>query len=322
MTWTKSAAKPLIFFLLAVVAFAIFVHFRALSRENAAEARWPMQGQLVDVDGIKVHAVVEGSGPDLVLIHGSSGNTRDFTFSLSAKLAKSFRVIIFDRPGLGYTETFNPSGETIFEQAALLANAAAQLGAQKPLVLGQSYGGAVALAWAVERPDATAGLILVSSPSQVWPGPLSRFYRVTSSWLGQKLAIPLMTAFVPNAYIEDSIAAVFAPATPPEGYSDYIAAGLTARRVSLAANARHRGNLKGEIAQLVPLYETIKTPVELIHAPDDTTVPLEIHAVPLAGLIEGANLTLTPGAGHMPHHLAQPALIDAIERAATRAGLR
>ena len=47
----------------------------------------------------------------------------------------------------------------------LLQAAAAQLGADKPLVMGQSFGGAVALAWALDHPDHISGLILVSAHS-------------------------------------------------------------------------------------------------------------------------------------------------------------
>ena len=64
---------------------------------------YPPEGQILDVGGVPVHAVVRGTGPDVVLIHGASGNTRDFTFDLVDRLADTYRVIVMDRPGLGYT---------------------------------------------------------------------------------------------------------------------------------------------------------------------------------------------------------------------------
>ena len=45
-----------------------------------------------------------GEGPDVVLIHGAFGSLRDFTFDLSDRLSERYRVIAFDRPGLGYTD--------------------------------------------------------------------------------------------------------------------------------------------------------------------------------------------------------------------------
>jgi pimeloyl-ACP methyl ester carboxylesterase len=47
-----------------------------------------------------------------------------------------------------------------------------------------------------------------------------------------------------------------------------------------------------------------------------------VHAVPLSRQVDGANLTLLRGIGHMPHHVAPDAVVAAIDRAARRAGLR
>ena len=76
--------KILIGAVLAVLFITGLVQWRATSREAAAAAAFPPVGQVVDVDGVKVHAQVMGNGPDLVMIHGASGNLRDFTFDHSA----------------------------------------------------------------------------------------------------------------------------------------------------------------------------------------------------------------------------------------------
>ena len=127
---------------------------------------------MLDVDGTSVHAVVIGDGPDVVLIHGSSGSTRDMTFALAPALAQNYRVIVLDRPGLGWTTRLNSDGASITEQAALLSAAAAQLGANSPIVVGQSYGGAVALAWAVNHPDQLSALVTLAAASHPWNTPL------------------------------------------------------------------------------------------------------------------------------------------------------
>ena len=170
---------------------------------------------MVMVDGIAVHAVVMGDGPNVVLIHGSSGNTRDMTFSLAPILAENFRVIVFDRPGLGYSNSFNSDGETIEEQALILQKAAAQLGAEKPIVAGQSYGGSVSLAWAVTRPDNISALVLIAPAAIPWETPLDGFNKLASTEAGNTLALPLITAFVPEWYVEQALDKVFAPQKAP-----------------------------------------------------------------------------------------------------------
>ena len=188
-------------------------------------------------------------------------------------------MIAFDRPGLGWTERL-PTGrtESIAEQAELLQRAAAQLGAERPIVLGQSYGGAVALAWAVETPEALSALVLVSAVSQPWEGGLSAFYKVTSSRLGQLLAVPLISALVSDERIDASLVEVFGPQAVPEGYRAAIGSGLTLRRGSLRANADQRASLKAEIIGLQPRYSEIRVPTEIIHGTADTTVGFEIHS--------------------------------------------
>ncbi|EAR50956.1 esterase, putative [Oceanicola granulosus HTCC2516] len=312
--------KLALLLLLAVVAAGLATRYRASERESAAEAAYPPTGELVEIDDTTVHAVIMGEGPDLVLIHGSSGNTRDFTFRLAPMLAERYRVIIFDRPGLGYTDRLE-GDEGIVAQAALLQQAAAALGAERPIVLGQSYGGAVALAWGVTRPDSLAALVTVSAPSQRWDGPLPWLYRINSSALG-RIAVPLITAWVPRSYVTEAIESIFAPQDMPEGYAEHIGAGLTLRRESLRANAAHRATLKEELAALAPRYGEIDVPLEIVHGTADNTVPFRIHATPLAEAVDGANLVALEGIGHVPHNVVPDAVAAAVDRAAARAGLR
>ena len=122
---------------------------RAVLRETTAEKAAPPIGRLIRVGERIVHAVVMGQGPDMVMLHGASGNLREFD-ELSERLARHFRLFIFDRPGLGHSEGLDLDDVGLVAQARHLAAAAQQLGARQPLILGHSYGGAVALTWALK----------------------------------------------------------------------------------------------------------------------------------------------------------------------------
>ncbi|MDQ2092853.1 alpha/beta fold hydrolase [Rhodalgimonas zhirmunskyi] len=309
---------------LVLAGFVVLVLWMAARHESRAEAAFPPEGQFVEVQGHRVHVVVlgeENAGRDLVLIHGSSGNTRDMTFDIAPELAKRYRVAVFDRPGLGYTDRINTTGATINQQAALLQEAAAQLGFERPLVLGHSYGGAVALAWAVDARDQLAGLVLVSSPTQPWTSDLSLYYKTLSNPVLGPMVIPVLTAFVPDSLVEREVSSIFAPQDAPEGYPHAVAAALTLRRDSLRANALQRANLLDEITNLQPRYGQIDVPVEIVHGRADRIVGAEIHVPPFLKQVPKANATLLPGIGHMPHHVAMDHVIAAIDRAAARANL-
>jgi len=164
--------------------------------------------------------------------------------------------------------------------------------------------------------------VLVSAASNPWDTGISTFYKVTSSDLGSATVVPAITAFTPNAIVADAIDGVFRPQSAPEEYADYIGVPLTLRRVSMRANAMQRANLLDEIEALHLRYGSIDVPTEIIHGDADTTVGLSIHSIPLSNQIKEANLTVLEGIGHMPHHAAEPEVIGAIDRAASRAGLR
>ncbi len=312
----------LILFLALLAGLAAFVLWKARAHEARAVAAFPPEGRLIEVNGHRVHAVIMGAGPDLVLIHGASGNTRDLTFDLAPRLAARYRVILLDRPGLGHTDRIDRDGASIIEQAALLQAAAATLGAGRPIVMGHSYGGAVALAWAVTRPEHVAALVILAGASHPWQSALPLEYRLLSHPVIGPLVAPVLSAFVPDAYVERAVGGIFAPQDVPEGYIAHVGAALTLRRNTLRENALQRAHLLAEIKALHPHYPQITAPTEIVHGDRDTTVGLSIHAGPLARDIPDARLTTLPGIGHMPHHAAPDQVIAAIDRAAARAGLR
>tara|TARA_R110002110_G_scaffold20312_54_gene82597 strand:+ start:2638 stop:3573 length:936 start_codon:yes stop_codon:yes gene_type:complete len=305
------------------------VQWRAARHEAAARAAHPPSGEILTIDGIAVHARVMGQGPDLVLIHGASGNLNDFTMGFASQLANRYRVILFDRPGLGWTDrlpgaggAWNNTEESPQDQASLLQKAADRLGVTNPIVLGHSYGGSVALAWGLSRPKDTAALVLVAAVSEPWPGTLGWTYTINGSTLGGALFVPLVTAFLPESYIETNIGSIFAPQAPPQGYAQHLGTGLTLRRISLRANAQQVNALRPHVVRMQRGYDTLGMPIEIVHGDADTIVPAHIHAEVLMNDIPNGALSLLAGQGHMLQHTAQPQVTAAIDRAATRAGLR
>lgn len=289
---------------------------RAEAREAAAEAAFPPEGTILDIDGTPVHAVVRGTGPDLVMIHGASGNSREFTFDLIPRLQDRFRCIAFDRPGLGYTGRTDPAydaafsnrAETPAEQADLLARAYARIGTGAPLVLGHSFGGTVALAWALDH--AARGLLLLAPAAMRWKGGLGPLYAVTASAPGGALVVPLLSATVPDDKLTRITRGIFAPDPVPSGYDAHIGGQLTLRRRSLRANARQVNGLKPHVTRMQARYPDLTLPIEWLHGTADTIVPAAIHAHPFKALVPHTNLTLLDGVGHMPHH-ARPEAVDA-----------
>ncbi len=287
--------------------------WRGGARAQAADAAFPPEGRILDVDGLRVHAVVAGQGPDLILIHGASGSSRDFTFAHVAALAPDFRVVAFDRPGLGHSDPLPDGSVDPADQARVLAAAAAKLGVARPILAGHSYGGAVAMAWALADP-AVAGVALLGGVSMPWEGDIWWAHRLMGGPAGALVA-PLVAAWWSDARIEAATAGIFAPDPVPPGYIAHVGAELTLRRATLRANSAQVAGLKPYVVAMAARYPRLAAlPVEILHGTADTIVPATTHAIPLSRVLPQARLTLFEGVGHMPHHARMAETLAALER--------
>jgi pimeloyl-ACP methyl ester carboxylesterase len=271
---------------------------------------------MVDVGGVPIHLTRMGSGRPVCLIHGASGNLNDMTFRLAPQLADRYEVIAVDRPGHGYSGLPPGGGLSITAQAALIRQAVAQIGVERPIVVGHSYGGSVALAWAVDAPETISGLVLLAAPSQVWEGGLG----FTNDLLANPVTGPALAHTIPHVvtegFVESTLQGVFAPQAPPAGYIDHLDLELVLEATSLRENARQLVALKEELRPMVPSYPALSMPIRLVHGEADTTVGLEIHSTVFARQVPQASLTRLPGIGHMLHQVATNEVIEAVDAVA------
>ena len=315
----KLALKLII---LLFVLSSLGMYTLAKVREARIEARYPPLGQMVEVNGKHVQAYVTGSGPDLVMIHGSSANMRDLIIALEDTLAPHFRVIIFDRPGLGYSDRLSAKGDTFIDQAMILRDAAKKLGADKPIVLGHSLGGIVSMAWATHAPDDLSALALISPVVMPFDTPTSTYYKMNK----HPIIGPFINHFIGAFHYEDAIQnglnEVFAPDPPPAGYREKMGVELVLRPKTVQNNARQRNQIHAQIRALEADYDNVRVPIEILHGDLDTTVSLKIHAEGLKNRIDDINVTIWQDQGHMPHHFKQADILDAVQRLQSRITLK
>ncbi|WP_316014496.1 alpha/beta fold hydrolase [Roseobacter sp. HKCCA0434] len=267
----------------------------------------------VEVDGARVCYHRTGTGPTLVLIHGASGNLGDWLFQHVDMLTRDWDVIAFDRPGLGYSERLRDMTDPR-AQAAHLDAALARLGVDRAVIAGHSYGGSVALAWAVTRPERVAGLALFAAPSHEWQGSAGTLYTIADApvigpavaWAYPRLAGPRL--------VRDGLRAVFAPDPMPEGYAEVMRPELALRYATVRANVADINRLKPHLVEMTPAYPDLAMPMEILHGTADTIVPIEIHSEHLAAAVPHARFTRLDGTGHMPHHSRMDAAMAAFAR--------
>ncbi len=110
-------------------------------------------------NGIHIHYQQAGEGPDVVLIHGVTGDLSTWYLHVMPALAKEVRVTAYDLRGHGYSE-MTPSGYTSANMAADLHGLLDSLGIERAHLVGHSFGAAVALHCAVLYPERVDSLVL------------------------------------------------------------------------------------------------------------------------------------------------------------------
>lgn len=305
--------------LLAGTAAGVLAGCASPFEPERAENAFPPIGEFVETSKGLVHAWRAGpSDPALaartpvVLIHGASGNLRDFTYGIAPRIAETRPVIAVDRPGFGYTD--RPEGaEHPSIQAAMLREAAIRLGAERPHVLGHSYGAAVSMAWAVEAPGNIAGVVPVSGVTMPYGGLGRVFSALGISGVVTWAYTQYLKSIAEDGGVERFLARVFRPQSPPPGYAAYVGAPLALRESTLQANSRDLQEINSALFDLAPRYGELSVPAEIVHGSADFIEP-DGQAIPLKGALPQARLTLLPNVGHMAHHVAPDVLIAALDR--------
>jgi pimeloyl-ACP methyl ester carboxylesterase len=288
------------------------------------ERAHPPRGRFIDVGGLRQHVVELGESAGarkktpIVLIHGAGCNLEDMRLALGARLAARHRVILIDRAGLGWSERKGRRGSSPAYQAAVLRDVLDELGVTRAVVVGHSWGGALAATFALDHPRRVAGIVLLAPPlypfnrSMTW---LYTFFATPiAGWLyARTLALPLALPFVGMA-----MGSAFLPQLPPRGYIKRTAALLLLRPATFLANARDVADLRAFLAREAERYGTISVPTIIMAGTSDMVVAPRRHAFAFAAAVPAAKFVVLPGIGHMLHHVAADRVIAEIEEIAGR----
>lgn len=282
-------------------------------KSRDAERRNPPTGKFITVDGTRLHYLDRGSGEPLLLLHGNGAMAKEMELSgLVDRLARHYRVLAFDRPGYGHSDSA-PRGNSPEAQAELLHGALDQLGIESAVVVAHSWGTLVALALALARPQQVHRLVLLSG--YYFPTPrldvlmmtpaaiplLGTLLRHTLSPLLGRLTWPLL------------LRKLFSPAPTSERFRHGYPAWMTLRPKQLRSSATESVQMIPAAARLARRYSELAMPLTIIAGAGDLQVLPRLHAQRLHRMLPHSELVLVPGAGHMIHHTATARVADAID---------
>lgn len=288
---------------------------------RSAEADFPARGSFVHASPSRLHYLDAGKGRPLVLLHGAFGSSQDFSAALFPALGRTHRVLAFDRPGHGWSDRIPGVVNTPRVQAEALRSALHELGIERPVLFGFSYGGAVALAWAVAYPDDPAALVLVNPASHPWPGGPSRAYSLPAlpvlgplftHTLATPIARMLSRSSTENAFAPLPLAADFDARSP-------VRLELTPARFQ--ANCEDLRVLADCLAEEAPGYPRIRVPTLILSSREDHVASFAIHSESLTREIPGARLVVFSPAGHQLPYTHSDELVAETRRFLAEHGL-
>ncbi|HKR41924.1 MAG TPA: alpha/beta hydrolase [Paraburkholderia sp.] len=265
------------------------------------EAAVPMDGQLIDIDGDRIHYVEYGSGPPIVFIHGLSGQMRNFAWLPMQALAREHRVILIDRPGSGYSTRGPHASATIRAQARTVARFIDALGLESPVLVGHSLGGAIALAVALDHPHAVSRLALIAPLTHVQTEVPKAFRAlVLRSQAVRRFVARTFATPVGLATSSAVLKQVFAPEAVPGDFRTR-GGGLLSLRPSSFYNAS--ADLiaiedADDLAQMERRYAELSVPVDILFGRDDVVLDWARHGDALSRLTSQVTLKVVSG-GHM-----------------------
>lgn len=258
----------------------------------------PADGTFIDVAGARIHYVDRGGGPPIVLLHGLGATLRNFDYGVADALAADHRVIVMDRPGSGYSEVLG--GQMgVLDQAAVVASFIDALGLERPLLVGHSLGGAIALGVATHHPEVVGGLALLAPlthPAGMMPAPAAgaiRYGGFARSAFARTLGTPLAQASFNLRW-----AKIFAPEPVPDDFATRGGAALGNRPGSVDAVLLEVASVDADLSAIAARYPELRVPVAILYGRDDQVIdpPAEIEHVRAA--IPGVAVEIVDG-GHM-----------------------
>jgi pimeloyl-ACP methyl ester carboxylesterase len=121
--------------------------------------------RFAEVDGARVHYQEAGEpdAPAMILIHGFAASNLVWSKVLLEFAESGFRVIAPDLLGYGYSDKPRELDYTIPRQAEVIVSLMRQLGIERAVLVGSSYGGAIAATIALDRAELVEKLILVGA---------------------------------------------------------------------------------------------------------------------------------------------------------------
>ncbi len=270
------------------------------------------KSSFVNVEGTNLHFVIKGSGRAVVLIHGNPGSCGDWV-RLFEPLAELYCTFAFDRPGHGHSDRTDHGGAvTVDVQARLLHSSLEKLGVEQPILVGHSWGAALAVVYALLYPREVSGLVLLA-PAVYESDDGVSFLSKMPGWpvIGDVLNF-LFTPLLGAWLVRTDLAKAFAPDKVPKDYLRHTLSEWT-RPKKVKWYSIDDALLNSSLPVFTPRYSELHLPVAILTGDSDQIVPAHENAHRLHGALPHSTLTVLEHTGHQIPFTKALSVIEAID---------
>ena len=285
----------LFFLILVIVLSAIFT--RLTSRKIKRSI--PKFGKTTVLQDAEIHWYESGQGEPIIMLHGLAGNLRNFTYALVGKLDKEYRVIAIDRAGCGWSTRSKSECATLQEQARIISEFIDKEQIKRPLIVGHSLGGAIALALALEYKNKISGLALICPATQV-------IDKIPDMFKSLNISSPLIRFFVAHTFSsligiltrKETFKVAFAPEMICDDFSIKGGGDFALSSEAFIRTSEDLIFAQSSAPSLVGREKELEVYTEVLFGEDDEILDAKLHGEKFSQL-SGSKLTMLPGKGHM-----------------------
>ena len=260
---------------------------------------WPNRAasRFVDTGRMRWHVQVAGSGPVMLLLHGTGAATHSWRDVLPL-LAERFTIVAPDLPGHGFTTGRPVGGLSMGGMARAVGDLMTALGLAPEFIVGHSAGAAIGLRMVLDglaEPQAAIGLNPALMP---FPGLAAKLFPTLARML-------FVNPFAPHVFAAMARGPGEAGRFLERSTGSRIdAAGVDFYRRLFATSEHCAGAItmmaEWDLDSLAHDLPRVRTPVLLVHGADDAAIPVS-SVQDAAALLPDSRIEILPALGHLAH---------------------
>ncbi|MFO1035447.1 MAG: alpha/beta fold hydrolase BchO [Geminicoccaceae bacterium] len=288
--------------------------------------RWDVEGRdwpnrefsrFVTADGLRWHVQILGTGPVLLLVHGTGAASHSWG-PLVPFVAPHFTVVTLDLPGHGFTALPAAEGLSLAGMARGVGRLMQVLGLQPEIAVGHSAGAAILLRAAIDGDLAPKRIISVNGALLPFGGGAAQFFSPLAKLVASTSLVPRLFAW--HATVDEALVRRLIENTgskvDPEIVDQYRRIARHPRHVAAALGMMAGWDLRTLVADLPRCRQHV---LFVVGANDRAVAPRE--ATRVSSKLPSAEVVRLPGLGHLAHEERPDLVADLVLQQARAANI-